>query len=174
MEFNTVQEAIYAVKTKKPVLVVDDVDSDNIGSLVFAAESITIDNIDFLRKHSVGLIHVVAEKPLFQALNIKANYESTQSYQTSETISVKSGDAKENDTLSILKTIQKLTEMDVTQDYQSPGFIYPMLARKGGVLKRAGHQETRLLRQNLFCRAYAHNCRLFADTLCAPHTFHSK
>ncbi|WP_210994405.1 3,4-dihydroxy-2-butanone-4-phosphate synthase [Acholeplasma laidlawii] len=75
MEFNTVQSIIEAIKMSKPVIVVDDHDLQNTGSLIFNAEKLNLENINFLKEYGDKYIYVAASKQFYEGLNIDPVYE---------------------------------------------------------------------------------------------------
>ena len=143
-KFNTIQEAISDIKAGKMVIVVDDEQRENEGDLIMAAEMTKAEDINFMAKHAGGLICTPMTGDRLQALKIgKMVDNNTDGYQTAFTVSV---DAKETTTgISAHErafTIQQLINENATdKSFKRPGHIFPLEAKPGGVLQRAGHTE---------------------------------
>lgn len=143
-KFNTIEEAIEDIKNGKIIVVIDDEDRENEGDLVMAAEKVTPEAINFMAKFGRGLIcmPIIGEK--LKELDIYPMVEkNTDARGTAFTVSI---DAKETTTgISAYEralTIQKVLEPGVkAEDFNRPGHIFPLEAKKGGVLKRTGHTE---------------------------------
>jgi len=140
MKFNTIEEAIHAIKNGEMVVVVDDDDEDNVGEVIMAAEKIDLKSVDFLLNHARGYISVVADKNRFDELSILASYQRSINSIQKETIGIKA--ESKTKAIEILNTIQAITNVQsLPSDFKNFGYIYPVISRKGGVLKRAGHPE---------------------------------
>jgi 3,4-dihydroxy 2-butanone 4-phosphate synthase / GTP cyclohydrolase II len=143
-QFNTIEEAIEDIKAGKMIVVVDDEDRENEGDLLMAAEMATPETINFMAKHGRGLICLPMTKERLKELNIHQMVEkNTDLNETAFTVSI---DAKETTTgISAFEratTILKVLDPNATaKDFNRPGHIFPLEARAGGVLKRAGHTE---------------------------------
>lgn len=143
-KFNTIEEAIEDIKEGKMVVVVDDPDRENEGDLVMAADKVTPEAINFMAMYGRGLICTPMEEELLDKLNIgKMVEKNTDNHETAFTVSV---DYKDTETgISAYEralTIQKLLSDEVKgDDFRRPGHIFPLAAKKGGVLKRTGHTE---------------------------------
>lgn len=142
--FNTIEEAIEDVKAGKMVIVVDDEDRENEGDLLMAAEKVTPEDINFMSKYGRGLICMPVIEERLKELNLQLMVsKNTESQQTAFTVSV---DALETTTgISAQEraaTIRKFMDPGAKEeDFKRPGHVFPLEARKGGVLKRAGHTE---------------------------------
>lgn len=143
-KFNSIEEAIEDIGLGKMIVVVDDEDRENEGDLLMAAEKVTPEDINFMAKYGRGLICMPVTGERLRKLNIVPMVtENTESLQTAFTISV---DAAETTTgisayeraATILKVIN---QNSVPVDFKRPGHVFPLEAREGGVLKRAGHTE---------------------------------
>jgi len=144
-KFNTIQEIIEDIKNGKFVIVVDDENRENEGDLVIAAEKITSERINFMAKHGRGLICVPMTKKRLKELKIDAMVpDSSDRLDTAFTVSV---DAKKGVTTGISAhdralTIRTLVDSKAKpDDLTKPGHIFPLKAKDGGVLERAGHTE---------------------------------
>ena len=143
--FDSVEEAIADIAAGKVVIVTDDEDRENEGDLVFAAEKATPESVNMLIQHARGLICVPCMGDHLQRLGIGAMVqENRESHKTDFTVSV---DAKDGITTGIsaydrFKTVELLANPDTRPDeLVQPGHIFPLRARDGGVLERAGHTE---------------------------------
>ncbi|MEA3328158.1 MAG: bifunctional 3,4-dihydroxy-2-butanone-4-phosphate synthase/GTP cyclohydrolase II [Candidatus Omnitrophota bacterium] len=145
MKFNSIAETIEEIKKGKIIIVLDDRDRENEGDLVSSASFITAEKINFMAKRGRGLICLPINSQRLDELNLRpmvpVNHDRLD---TAFTISV---DAKQGVTTGIsahdrAKTIQTIINPNTgTDDIVSPGHIFPLRARKGGVLVRAGHTE---------------------------------
>jgi 3,4-dihydroxy 2-butanone 4-phosphate synthase/GTP cyclohydrolase II len=151
MEFDPIKEILDDLKQGKMVIVVDDEDRENEGDLVMAASFVLPEHINFMAKYGRGLICVSLEESRLQALDIypmvspfAKEHPEQDPYATAWMISV---DAKEGVTTGIsaydrARTIGKLIFADSSsRDFMRPGHVFPLRARAGGVLVRAGHTE---------------------------------
>jgi len=143
--FNTVEEIIQDIRMGKMVIIVDDEDRENEGDLVVAAQFVTPEIINFMMKHGRGLICVPMDPKITEKLNLYLmTDDSDEKFGTWFTISV---DAKEGVTTGISAhdrstTIRKLSSVSTKpEDFVRPGHVFPLKARKGGVLVRRGHTE---------------------------------
>ncbi|MDF2945206.1 MAG: bifunctional 3,4-dihydroxy-2-butanone-4-phosphate synthase/GTP cyclohydrolase [Herbinix sp.] len=143
-QFNTIEEAIQDIRDGKMVIVVDDEDRENEGDLLMAAEKVTPEAINFMAKYGRGLICMPVIEDRLRKLNINHMVEfNTDTLQTAFTVSI---DAIETTTgISAYEraaTIKKVLDPNATEkDFKRPGHVFPLIAKKGGVLKRAGHTE---------------------------------
>ncbi|QHQ60964.1 bifunctional 3,4-dihydroxy-2-butanone-4-phosphate synthase/GTP cyclohydrolase II [Anaerocolumna sedimenticola] len=143
-KFNTIEEAIEDIKDGKMIIVVDDEDRENEGDLLMAAEKVRPEAINFMAKYGRGLICMPVNEERLQELNLQLMVSNnTESHQTAFTVSI---DAKETTTgISAQEramTIKKIVDEQVKEeDFKRPGHVFPLEAKKGGVLKRAGHTE---------------------------------
>ncbi|MBU0478880.1 bifunctional 3,4-dihydroxy-2-butanone-4-phosphate synthase/GTP cyclohydrolase II [bacterium] len=147
-KFNTILQVIKDIKEGKFVIVVDDENRENEGDLVIAAEKITSDGINFMAKHGRGLICVPMTEKRLKELKIDAMVpDSSDRLDTAFTVSV---DAKKGITTGISAhdralTIKRLIDFKTKpDDLTRPGHIFPLKAKAGGVLERAGHTEASL------------------------------
>ncbi len=145
MGFATIGEAIEDINAGKFVIVVDDEDRENEGDLVMAAEKITPETINFMAKHARGLICLPITAERLDELDIPLMVNSnTSPFCTAFTVSV---EAKQRVTTGIsvhdrTETIKAMINPETRpEDIARPGHIFPLRARDGGVLVRAGHTE---------------------------------
>jgi 3,4-dihydroxy 2-butanone 4-phosphate synthase/GTP cyclohydrolase II len=144
MRFNTIEEAIEDIKAGKIVVVVDDEDRENEGDLLMAAEKATQESINFMAKHGRGLICMPMERERLNELEIYPMIlNSTDPKETAFTVSVDS----RKSTTGISAKERADTILDLVNpnskptDFTKPGHIFPLAAKRGGVLTRAGHTE---------------------------------
>lgn len=143
-DFSRIEEAIQDIKAGKMVVVVDDEDRENEGDLVMAAEKTTPESVNFMAKHGRGLICMPIERNRLDALNIPQMVENnTDHHQTAFTVSIDAADTTTGiSAFERAYTIQKVLNHDSKpSDFRKPGHIFPLEAKDGGVLKRAGHTE---------------------------------
>jgi 3,4-dihydroxy 2-butanone 4-phosphate synthase/GTP cyclohydrolase II len=145
MKFSSIAEAASDLKKGRIVIVVDDADRENEGDLIVAAEHASASNINFMAKHGRGIICVPMEGRRLEELGIDLMVANNQDeLKTAWTVSI---DAKKGVTTGIsaydrAKTIQMLIDPKTKRsDLARPGHIFPLRAREGGVLVRAGHTE---------------------------------
>jgi 3,4-dihydroxy 2-butanone 4-phosphate synthase/GTP cyclohydrolase II len=144
-KFNTIEEAIEDIRKGKMVILVDDEDRENEGDLTIAAEKVTPEAINFMAKYGRGLICLSLTPERVEELKLPMMVDVNKSrFGTAFTVSI---EAKEGVTTGIsaadrAKTI--LTAIDPkkkAEDLVSPGHVFPLRARPGGVLQRAGQTE---------------------------------
>ena len=146
MSFNTIEEAIKDIKAGKIVIVIDDENRENEGDFVAAAEMATAEMINFMATHGRGLICT----PLLESRCKKLGLElmigkNTAAYETPFTISVDlmgHGCTTGISASDRAKTVKALVDPNIDpNELGKPGHIFPLKAREGGVLRRAGHTE---------------------------------
>ena len=144
-KFNTVDEALDDITAGKMVILVDDEDRENEGDLCMAAEKITPEAINFMAKYGRGLICLSLTPERVKELNLPMmTDENTSTFGTAFTVSI---EAKKGVTTGIsaadrAKTIQTAIDPKMKpEDISRPGHVFPLRARPGGVLQRAGQTE---------------------------------
>ncbi len=145
MKSSTIPEVIEDIRNGKMIILVDNEDRENEGDIIIAAEHCTPETINFMTTYGRGLVCVPITQNRAARLGLDLMVlENTDKYQTAFTISV---DAVEGTTTGIsahdrAKTVQVLIDDEtVPDDLRRPGHIFPLAAKKGGVLVRAGHTE---------------------------------
>jgi 3,4-dihydroxy 2-butanone 4-phosphate synthase/GTP cyclohydrolase II len=140
-----IEGALEDIRQGKMVILVDDEDRENEGDLTMSAEKVTPEAINFMAKHGRGLICLSLTEERLNELRLPMMVsDNTSRFQTAFTISV---DAKKGVTTGISaadRATTILTAMDdqtQTEDLVSPGHIFPLRAKKGGVLVRTGQTE---------------------------------
>ena len=146
MSFNTIEEAIKDIKAGKVVIVIDDENRENEGDFVAAAEMADAEMINFMATHGRGLICT----PLLESRCEKLGLElmigkNTAAFETPFTISVDligHGCTTGISAKDRAKTVRALVDPNIDpNELGKPGHIFPLKAREGGVLRRAGHTE---------------------------------
>ena len=143
--FIPIEEALELIRCGKMLVLVDDENRENEGDLVIAAEHATAEVVNFMAKYGRGLICMPIEEKRARTLGLTPMCpENTALHGTYFTVSV---DAKENITTGISthdreQTIRIILDENTRpDDLARPGHIFPLIAREGGVLRRAGHTE---------------------------------
>jgi len=145
--FNSIEEAIQDIQNGRMVIVVDDADRENEGDLVMAAEKITPEAINFMISHAKGLVCVPMTGDRLEEMGLRPMVEDNrESMHTAFTISVDAhprfGITTGISPADRAKTVEVLINpCSQKDDLVSPGHVFPLRAKEGGVLKRAGHTE---------------------------------
>ena len=144
--FNTIEEAISDIKEGKVVIVIDDENRENEGDFVAAAEKVTPEMINFMATHGRGLICAPLLESRCEELGLELMIgKNTAAYETPFTVSVDligDGCTTGISASDRSKTVKALVdEKTKPEQLGKPGHIFPLKARKGGVLRRAGHTE---------------------------------
>ncbi|MFL6527350.1 MAG: bifunctional 3,4-dihydroxy-2-butanone-4-phosphate synthase/GTP cyclohydrolase II, partial [Chthoniobacterales bacterium] len=145
MEFDTIDDVVRDLADGKIVIVTDDEDRENEGDLVMAAEKVTPASVNFMAMHGRGLICVPVSNERAEQLGLQRMVaQNREMYRTDFTVSV---DAAHGVTTGIsahdrARTIKTIADPKSTpDDLVQPGHIFPLRAKEGGVLRRAGHTE---------------------------------
>ncbi|MBC7627977.1 bifunctional 3,4-dihydroxy-2-butanone-4-phosphate synthase/GTP cyclohydrolase II [Ferruginibacter sp.] len=143
---DSIESAIEDIKFGKLVIVVDDEDRENEGDFITAAQNVTPAIINFMSRYGRGLICVPLSEERCDALNLQAMVsDNTSLHATPFTVSVDllgNGCTTGISAHDRAKTVQALVDPSTKpQDLGRPGHIFPLRARKGGVLRRSGHTE---------------------------------
>ena len=144
MKFNTVDEALEALRRGELILVTDDPDRENEGDLICAAQFATTANVNFMATHGKGLICMPMSAQYVEKLRIPQMVrQNTDNHETAFTVSID----HVSTTTGISAAERSVTALacvadDIRpEDFRRPGHMFPLLARKNGVLERAGHTE---------------------------------
>lgn len=144
MHFNTIQEAVEDIRQGKMVIVVDDEDRENEGDLVVAAEKITPEIVNFMTKYARGMICVSVTEERAIELDLQPMVKNnSDNMGTAFTITID----HESTTTGIsaferARTIREMVNPNAqSSDFKRPGHVFPLIAKNGGTLKRAGHTE---------------------------------
>ena len=153
--FSPIEDIIEDIKKGKMVIITDDADRENEGDLIASAECITPEIVNFMSKYGRGLICTPISESIATRLELQMMVPNNrESFKTNFTVSV---DAAAGITTGISaadrSTTIKLLSEDCTigEDLVQPGHIFPLLAKPGGVLRRAGHTEAATDFANLVC-----------------------
>ncbi len=139
-----IEEVLKAFKAGKPVIVVDDDDRENEGDLIFPAQFATPELVNFALKEARGLLCVAVTPERAEALGLPPMVEkNTDPHGTAFTVSVDAADATTGiSAFERARTIRLLADPGAgAADLRRPGHVFPLIARRGGVLRRAGHTE---------------------------------
>lgn len=143
-QYNTVEEALHALQQGEIILVTDDPDRENEGDMICAAEFATTENVNFMAKYAKGLICMPMNHELADKLGLRPMVKhNTDNHETAFTVSIDHVDT----TTGISAVERSLTAMKCVEDsakpedFRHPGHMFPLIARKGGVLVRNGHTE---------------------------------
>lgn len=144
--FNTIESAIEDIRLGKLVIVVDDEDRENEGDFITAAHQVSPDVINFMSKHGRGLICAALVEDRCDELGLELMVNNnTALHETAFTVSVDLlgyGCTTGISAHDRAKTIKALIDPQIKpSDFGKPGHIFPLRAKKGGVLRRAGHTE---------------------------------
>lgn len=143
-KFNTIEEALEDLRAGKMIVVVDDEDRENEGDLLMPAETVTAEAVNFMAKYGRGLICMPVIGDRLRELDIPQMIgHNTDTHQTAFTVSIDAidtttGISAQERAHTILKVLAPTTK---PTDFKKPGHIFPLEAKEGGVLKRAGHTE---------------------------------
>lgn len=144
MVFSKIEDAIDDVKLGKLIIVVDDENRENEGDLVFAAEKVTADKINYMITHAKGLVCMPVIKERLEQLGIPPMMDHNELHRCMFTISV---DYKHGTTTGISPADRAATIKAIINgsskagDFAMPGHLFPLIYRKGGILFREGHTE---------------------------------
>ena len=144
IKFNTIPEAIEVIRGGGMVIVVDDPDRENEGDLIMAAEKVTPNAINFMSMYGRGLICLPSCSKRLDELNLSLMVtENNAPLYTAFTVSIDAVDVQTGISAhERARTIQKFVSPDSKpEDFVRPGHIFPLRAKNGGVLRRAGHTE---------------------------------
>ncbi len=146
IKLNTIEEAIEDIKNGKVIIVVDDEDRENEGDFICAAESITPEIVNFMATHGRGLICVPLVESRCEELGLELMVgRNTAAFETPFTVSVDligHGCTTGISAHDRFKTIKALVDPETDPaELGKPGHIFPLRAKTGGVLRRAGHTE---------------------------------
>ncbi|XCI74769.1 MAG: 3,4-dihydroxy-2-butanone-4-phosphate synthase [Flavobacteriales bacterium] len=146
IKLNSIEEAIEEIRTGKIVIVVDDEQRENEGDFIVAAEKVTPEIINFVITHGRGLVCVPLPEKRCDALNLPLMVtDSTAPKETAFTVSVDlrgQGVSTGISAADRAKTIRALVDKRIrTEAFNKPGHVFPLRAKKGGVLERPGHTE---------------------------------
>ena len=143
-EFDTVEQALEELKKGKIILVTDDEDRENEGDFICAAEFATTENLNFMATYGKGLICMPMSKEICEKLKLPQMVtDNTDNHETAFTVSIDyagttTGISAEERGMTARHCI---SEDAKPEDFRRPGHMFPLLAKKNGVLERDGHTE---------------------------------
>ena len=142
MQFNTVEEALEELRNGKIILVTDDPDRENEGDFICAAEFATTENINFMACYGKGLICMPMSEEYVRKLRIpQMVQQNTDNHETAFTVSIDhvattTGISAAERSITALACVSDDAK---PEDFRRPGHMFPLLAKKNGVLEREGH-----------------------------------
>lgn len=143
-QYNTIPEALEALRQGKIILVTDDENRENEGDFICAAEFATTENINFMATHGKGLICMPMNEELCKRLRFPQMVsENTDNHATAFTVSVDHADTSTGISAAE-RSVTAMKCVDDTakpEDFRRPGHMFPLLAKRNGVLERGGHTE---------------------------------
>lgn len=143
-KFDTVEQALEELKRGKIILVTDDEDRENEGDFICAAEFATTENLNFMARYGKGLICMPMSKEICEKLKLPQMVtDNTDNHETAFTVSIDyagttTGISAEERGMTARHCI---SEDAKPEDFRRPGHMFPLLAKKNGVLERDGHTE---------------------------------
>ena len=143
--FATIEEAIEEIAAGRMVIVVDDADRENEGDFIMAAEACTPDDVNFMVTHGRGIVCLPCAAWRLDELGIPQMVtDTTDGHEAAFTVSIdfRHGTTTGTSAHDRAITAKAVTATDVVpRDFQKPGHVFPLRAKDGGVLRRAGHTE---------------------------------
>lgn len=143
-QYNTIEEAVEALRNGEIILCTDDEDRENEGDMICAAEFATTENINFMATHAKGLICMPMDAAMCQKLGLPQMVtHNTDNHETAFTVSIDGVDTS----TGISAVERSMTAMACArddakpEDFRRPGHMFPLKAKAGGVLERNGHTE---------------------------------
>ena len=142
--FNTIEEALEELRRGKIILVTDDEDRENEGDFICAAQFATTENINFMATHGKGLICMPMSEEYVEKLKLPQMVENnTDNHETAFTVSIDhitttTGISAVERSITALACVKEDAK---PEDFRRPGHMFPLKAKKNGVLERNGHTE---------------------------------
>ena len=143
-QFNTIEEALADLRAGKLILATDDPDRENEGDFICAAQFATTENINFMATHGKGLICMPMALEYIQRLRLPQMVaQNTDNHETAFTVSIDhvsttTGISAAERSITAMKCVEEGAR---PEDFRRPGHMFPLLAKKNGVLERNGHTE---------------------------------
>ncbi len=145
MQFNTVQEVVDDLRQGKMIILIDDENRENEGDIILAAEKVTPVAVNFMLTHARGILCLAINAERAEELDLYPMVSNnTSNFQTPFTVSIDARDGITTGVSSKDRAVTILTVIDdkiTAEDLVRPGHIFPLKAKKGGVLVRTGHTE---------------------------------
>ena len=142
--FNTIEEALDDLRAGRLILATDDTDRENEGDFICAAQFATTENVNFMATHGKGLICMPMSLEYVQRLRLPQMVaQNTDNHETAFTVSIDhvsttTGISAAERSITAMKCVEEGAR---PEDFRRPGHMFPLLARKNGVLERNGHTE---------------------------------
>ena len=142
--FNTIEEALDDLRAGRLILATDDPDRENEGDFICAAQFATTENVNFMATHGKGLICMPMSLEYVQRLRLPQMVaQNTDNHETAFTVSIDhvsttTGSSAAERSVTAMKCVEEGAR---PEDFRRPGHMFPLLARKNGVLERNGHTE---------------------------------
>jgi 3,4-dihydroxy 2-butanone 4-phosphate synthase/GTP cyclohydrolase II len=166
--FNSIESVVADLQRGKMVIVVDDADRENEGDVIMAAQFVTPAAVNFMAKHGRGLICVPTTSERLQQLGIERMVrQNRDTFRTDFQVTVDAAHGistgiSAGDRAEAIRIMADPTA--VPDDLVQPGHVFPLRARPGGVLQRAGHTEATVdLVQLAGCRPFGVICEIMSD-----------
>ena len=143
-EFSTIEEAVEDLRAGKMIIAVDDPDRENEGDLICAAEFATLENVNFMASYAKGLICMPMSRELTGKLGLEQMVaNNTDNHCTAFTVSIdhistSTGISALERSVTAMKCLEEGAK---PTDFRRPGHMFPLEAKRGGVLERMGHTE---------------------------------
>ena len=143
-QYSTIEEALFELQKGRKIIVTDDEDRENEGDFICAAEFATTENVNFMAKYGKGLICMPMGEEICRRLELpQMVVKNTDNHETAFTVSIDhistgTGISAEERSVTAMKCVEKEAG---PEDFRRPGHMFPLLARKNGVLERGGHTE---------------------------------
>lgn len=143
-QFSTVEEALEELQNGKIIMVTDDENRENEGDFICAAQFATTENINFMAVHGKGLICMPMNEEMCSKLQLhQMVMDNTDNHSTAFTVSIDhvdttTGISAVERSITAIKCVEENAR---PEDFRRPGHMFPLLAKKGGVLERSGHTE---------------------------------
>ena len=142
--FNTIEEALDDLRAGRLILATDDPDRENEGDFICAAQFATTENVNFMATHGKGLICMPMSLEYVQRLRLPQMVaQNTDNHETAFTVSIDhvsttTGISAAERSITAMKCVEEGAR---PEDFRRPGHMFPLLAKKNGVLERSGHTE---------------------------------
>lgn len=143
-EYNTVEEALEALRNGEIILVSDDEDRENEGDMICAAEFATTENVNFMAAHAKGLICMPMSAAICEKLHLPQMVDyNTDNHCTAFTVSIDHVDTTTGISAAERGFTARMAVDDSAkpEDFRRPGHMFPLTSKKNGVLERDGHTE---------------------------------
>ena len=143
-QYSTIEEALEELRQGRMILCTDDPDRENEGDLICAAQSVTTEQVNFMATHGKGLICMPMSLEFIQRLRFPQMVShNTDNHETAFTVSIDhvsttTGISAAERSVTALKCVEEGAK---PEDFRRPGHMFPLLAKKNGVLEREGHTE---------------------------------